>query len=181
MKNTLTALILLLIIACNNNKSKDTPTNIPANYWENSIELRIQDTDGTDLLNSNNQGHYESSDIKITNAIDEQNAVTINKYPNDDFYYVRLNLNYNKINIDKGKEYQDEVTTQVTFGNNNTDQIKAVFEVKYSEGNNTGLGTGSGYCIRLQKAWFNGILAYDNQEIKEPDWEIPTIIMVPNK
>ncbi len=181
MKNTLAALILLLIMACNNDKSEDTPTNIPVNYWENSIELRIQDTNGTDLLNINNQGHYGLSDIKIINSNDEQNAVSINQYPNNDFYYVRLNLNYNKVDIDKGKEYQDEVTTKVTFGNNNTDEIKAVFEVKYNEGSNTGIGTGSGYTIILQKAWFNDLLIYDNQKNQDSDWEIPTLTMVPNK
>ncbi len=182
MKNyVLFALLLLFAVACDDGEADEKSLEMPIIRWENTIELRIEDSKGTDLLNRRNAGYYQDSDIDILESNDASNTVSVQKYsPETDYYYLQLHLNYPKPDIDKGKSYDEELISKVKFGNNETDEIKALYKVTYQTGNANGLGTSSGYTVILQEAWFNGKKAYQIQEYQNTDWELPIIVKVPN-
>ncbi len=184
MKHIKFLLFVILCIAffsCSDDKHERTIVN-PITYWRSSIELRVQDAQGTDLLNRQNAGHYRDSEIEVFYNDNIVNAVDVNEYsPETDYYYLQLNLNYPEPNTDKGQHYEEELTTKVTFGSNEPDIIKGLYELKYHEGNDAGFGTGSGYTVILQQAWFNGKEVYEIQAAQSSSWELPIIVVDPNK
>jgi len=182
MKNYFLAILFLTTISCNNDEAEINTVEIPVTYWESSVELRVQDSEGKDLLNSQNQGYFKESEIEILENDNAVNAVSVNEYsPETDYFYLKLNLNYPKPDIDKGKQYDEELISEITFGNNEADEIKELYEIKYSEGNEKDYGSGSGYTVILQKAWFNDKQIYEIQSVQNTDWELPIIIKEPQK
>ena len=170
MKYMIAILFLSTIISCS--KDKLTPT-YSLNLVSNRISLRIQSSDGTDMLNKQNKEHYKKSDILVLESKDKQSSVSINKYTDGDYYSVQLHLNYNFLDEIKGINYTEEVITKVIFGNEEPDEIKGLYEVECFKGiNEEGYGTGRGYNITLQKAWFNGKQIYDKQD----RMELPIIV-----
>ncbi len=57
-----------------------------------------------------------------------------------------------------------------------------MFEIKYHKGiNEKGYGTGSGYTVILQKAWFNNKLIFNIEKVESTsDLELPIIQKEPN-
>ncbi len=183
MKNYLTIVLLAITaISCSDDENEHTPV-IPITHWESAIELRVQDAQGTDLLNRQNAGHYRDSEIEVFYNDNIVNAVSVQEYSSEtDYYYLQLSLNYPKPNTDKGQHYKEELITKVAFGNNKTDEIKALFELKYyKSANEEGDGIGSGYTVILQQAWFNGKEVYEKQAAQSNSWELPIIVKEPNK
>lgn len=176
MKNILSAFFIISAISCEKDAPQNDPVNIPVTYLENRIEIRVQDAQGVDLLSDKSAGCYLQSDIIIIGRDDEQHAVFVNQYPDEDYNYLRLVLNSPKIDINKGQDYEEEVITRVKFGDNQVDEIRGMYELKYHKGDDSGFGTGSGYTIILQQAWFNDNEIYEIQAAKETDWELPVIL-----
>ncbi len=140
----------------------------------------MQDSKGTDLLNPQNTGHYKDSEITISGDV-SLNAVSIQKYsPETDYYYLQLVLDCPKPDVNKGQDYEEELMTPIKFGNNQADEIKGIYKLKYHKGDDSGFGTGSGYTIILQQAWFNDKEIYEIQAAKETDWELPVVLKEPN-
>ena len=180
MKNYLTFTLLSIIaISCGKDEN-EKQAKIPVTHYVSSIELRVQDSEGTDLLNRQNTGYYKDSEIEV---FDNKtiNAVFIQEYSSEtDYYYLKLNLNYPEPEINKGQHYEVELVSEVKFGKNEADEIKGLYEVKYHQGDDTSMGGGSGYTVILQKAWFNDEEIYEIQASQSSDWKLPVIVKEPN-
>lgn len=177
MKNYLTLLLLLIIIfSCCDDDNEPQPE--PITNVECSIFLRVQDKEGTDLLNSKNAGHYKSSDIEIADS-KELNAVSIQGHsPDMGYNYLKLQLNYPLPNANKGKFYKQECSCKLTFGSNKADTVKGLYEIRYHE---AGDCIREGYTIILQKACFNGVEVYNIESPQNEMWELPVVVKAPNK
>ena len=179
-KLLLVALVLITAVSCEKDNDNGDQLKIPIIYFGNTLDLRVQDSQTNDLLNPQTEGNYVNTDIEIQQSQDEANAVSILKEPNSEYYYLSLHINYPAVDIDKGKEYEEELITKIKFGSNQTDEIKALYEIKYNQNDDSGYGTGSGYTVIIQKAWFNNNLIYDKQTAEGSDWQLPIIVKEPN-
>lgn len=178
MKNyLLIALLFIATIACDKKSNTVEPVNVPINHFQCEIGIKIQDSEGTDLLNLKNAGHYKVSDIDVIDSFDPTNAVSIIKYSENNDFYASIHLNMPTIKIENGKQYQEEIITKVKFGNNEEDLIRGLYDINYYEGTSGDIGSGSGYTVILQKAWFNNSLVYEIQEAENnSNWELPIIV-----
>ncbi len=169
---------------CKEKFLKDEKSQVPILlYFTGSIQLKLQDINGNNLLDPKFTGYYSFADIVVFESDDVNNAVYISKdYPNED-YYLELSLNLPKLKNSNKERFTKETITKIKFGNNKIDNIKGLFEISYNEATNPkGFGTGGGYTIILQKAWLNKILIYDKKEVgNKPNQELPIIIKEANK
>lgn len=174
------ALLVILTISCSDKDEKKYEPEIPVIHFQSNVVLRVQDAEGTDLLNRQNTGHYKDSEIEV---LEMTNAVSVLEcYPETNYYYLQLVLNYPKPNVDKGQHYEEELTTKVKFGSSDADIIKGLYELKYhKEVDEEEFGTGRGYVVILQKAWFNDVEIYELQAAQSSDWESPIIVKEPNE
>ena len=125
--NLLNILLLLSFASCDNDKEEQAVL-IPLINYEISVDIRVEDSTGMDLLNRGNIGHYKDSDIEILGSDDSPNAISIQKYsPETDYYYLKLALNYPNADIEKAKHYKVELISKLKFGNNLNTGRTAVF------------------------------------------------------
>jgi hypothetical protein len=179
MKNYLTIVLLSIItFSCCDDDNETQYAHVT--HSTSKINLRVQDAEGRDLLNPENAGHYRSSDIEMPDNRDFD-VVSIWQSLDTDYYCVTLDLDHPWANANKGKHYEEKRTSKITFGNNKADKVKALYEISYHVGSDeTGDGTGSGYTVILQQAWFNGVKVYDRQARLNGNWDPPVIIKKPN-
>ncbi len=151
--------------------------NVPIVYFSHHIDLKIQDSNGNDLLNPEFAAHYGLNDISVYESDYAHNAVYIAKNTPYKDYYLKLSLKLPELKNVSKEEYMVTTNTKVKFGNNIADKVKGLFEVKYHKGvDEEGDGTSSGYTIILQKAWFNDKLVFNIEEAENtPDLELPVI------
>lgn len=168
--------ILAFLVGCDNNSKDDIENKFPDNmYIDSSIDFKLEDTYGNDLLSDRTQGFYNCSDIdKIVLKEGKQEVfndplLTASKgftvFKFEDHYYIRLFL-------EKPISGESESITYVRFGDSDIYTFKTEYTI--SVGNNDIDG---GSSVIKNKIWFNNSLFWDSSNPEQ----VPVVKVKPKK
>ncbi|WP_188461482.1 hypothetical protein [Bizionia arctica] len=155
----------MLIVSCNSDDEKDnnTSANHHAIIIQNIVEFRVSSNTNIDLLNPDNTNAFFLEDIKLyyeqNGVLKEINNPIFGQYltlvspveSGEEYYYIAVELNTSNL---------ENAITYIEWNSTDTDTITA----NYRSGQNFTF---------LTKAWYNGELIFDEDNIPEA---LPEII-----
>lgn len=174
MKKMIISIALLaFLVGCDENNSEiKSQDNM---YIDSSIDFKLEDNNGNDLLSDRTIGYYNYSDIDKIVLKDGKQVVfndplltaskgfTIFKF--DDHYYIRLFL-------EKPMSGESKSITYIRFGGSDIDTLKTEYTISVGDNNIDG-----GSSVIKNKVWFNNSLFWDSTNTEK----IPVVKIKPKK
>lgn len=175
-KMIISIVLLAFLVGCDKNSKDDSENKFPDNmYIDSSIDFKLEDTNGNDLLSDRTIGYYNYSDIDKIVLKDGKQVVfnnplltaskgfTIFKF--EDHYYIRLFL-------EKPISGENKSITYIRFGGSDIDTLKTEYTISVGDNDIDG-----GSSVIKNKVWFNNSLFWDSTNTEK----VPVVKIKPKK